>query len=300
MDLWTPGVNLRPSLLAAGTTDRELRRLRRTGAIAAVRPGAYVATEELDGAVAAHLHAARAAAAQLAPGSVLSHVTAALLHGLPLWAAPLDRVHATRARRSGSRRNRHLHLHAAALEPDEVVGSDGLPITALPRTLLDLARSLPFEQALVPVDAALHQHRVTADELRAAAQRAARRAGNTAARQVLAFARPGAASPGETRSRVAVHRAGLPAPVLQKQLYTASGRFLGQVDFWWEELGVVGEFDGRTKYGRTLKPGQDPGEVVFAEKLREDAIRADGHGMARWTWSELRDFAPVARRIRGR
>lgn len=300
MDLWVPGVNLRPSLLAAGTTDRELRRLRRTGDIVPVRPGAYVAAEEIDGAVAAHLHAARAAAAHLAPGSVLSHITAAVLHGLPLWAAPLDRVHATRDRRSGSRRSRYLHLHSAALEPDEVVGREGLLLTSLPRTLLDIARSLPFEQALVPVDAALHQHRVTSEQLREALGRAAHRAGNTAARQVLAFARAGAASPGETRSRVAIHRAGLPPPELQKELHGADGRFLGRVDFWWEELGTAGEFDGRTKYGRDLRPGQDPGDVVFAEKLREDAIRADGHGMARWTWGELRNFGPVARRIRGR
>ena len=107
------------------------------------------------------------------------------------------------------RRNRHLHLHAAALEPDEVVGIDGLLLTSLPRTLLDVARHLPFEQALVPVNAALHQHRVTPEQLGRALERAAHRAGNTAARQVLAFARAGAASPGETRSRLAIHRAGL-------------------------------------------------------------------------------------------
>lgn len=190
MDLWAPGVNLRPSLLAAGTTDRELRRLRRNGDIVSVRPGANVAAEELDGAVAAHLHAACAAAARLGTGSVLSRTTAA------------------------------------------VVGIDGLLLTSLLRTLLDVARHPPFEQALVPVDAALHQHRVTPERPGRALERAAHRAGNTAARQVLAFARAGAASPGETRSRVSIHRAGLPAPVMQHELHTAAGLFLGRVDFW--------------------------------------------------------------------
>ncbi|WP_298800993.1 patatin-like phospholipase family protein [Pseudonocardia sp. 73-21] len=83
MDLRRPGVNLRASLLASGTTDRERRRLRRTGDIVPVRPGAYVAAEELDGAIAAHPHAARAAVAQLVPGSVLNHVTAATRPGAP-------------------------------------------------------------------------------------------------------------------------------------------------------------------------------------------------------------------------
>lgn len=58
-------------------------------------------------------------------------------------------------------------------------------------------------------------------------------------------------------------------------------------------------FDGRMKYGRGLQPGREPGDVVFTEKVREDAIRADDRRMARWTWSELRNFGPVAERIRG-
>jgi hypothetical protein len=52
------------------------------------------------------------------------------------------------------------------------------------------------------------------------------------------------------------------------------------------------------KYGRLLRPGQDPGDVVFAEKVREDAIRADDHGMVRWIWREIAPFDEVERRIR--
>jgi hypothetical protein len=210
----------------------------------------------------------------------------------------LQRVHATRDRRSGARCTPHLHLHAAALEPDEIVSVDGVLVTSMSRTLLDIARCLPFEQALIPVDAALHRHLVTADELARALDRAAHRRGNSAARQVLAFARPGAESPGETRSRVAIHRAGLPRPELQHEIRTASGLFLGQVDFWWEEFGVAGEFDGRVKYGRASMPGQDVGDAVFREKLREDAIRAEIRGMARWIWAELAPFDGVAARLR--
>jgi hypothetical protein len=234
------GLNLRPALLAAGVTDRELRALRRSGRLAAVRPGAY-AVDAPPGAAARHHLAARAALTRTAPGAVLSHVTAALVHGLPLRAVPLDRVHATRARRSGARRSRYLHLHAADLDPDEVVEVDGLPVTSPARTLVDLGRSLPFEQALVPADAALHRHLVDRPGLGAALERAARRRGNSA------FARAGAESPGESRSRLALHRADLPAPQLQHLLTTTGGRALGRVDFWWEGSGVVGEFDGAAK-----------------------------------------------------
>jgi hypothetical protein len=71
-----------------------------------------------------------------------------------------------------------------------------------------------------------------------------------------------------------------------------------EVDFGWPELQTVGEFDGLAKYRRLLKPGQDPAEVVVAEKLREDEIRDLGLRVVRWVWAEIDDFAPVAGRIR--
>jgi hypothetical protein len=33
--------------------------------------------------------------------------------------------------------------------------------------------------------------------------------------------------------------------------------------------------------------GQDPGDAVFAEKRREDAIRDEGWGVVRWVWTDL-------------
>jgi hypothetical protein len=298
MDPFRAGVNLRPTLLTAGVSDRELRLRRRTGEITAVRPGAYVVDGSARDGVAQHRFAMEAAMACLGGGSVISHVSAAVLHELPLWATGLGRVHATRDRRSGARISRLLHLHAASLEADEVVAVDGLLVTSLPRTLVDLARTLPFEQALVPADAALHAQLVTRADLDEALERATGRPGNTVARQVLAFAQPGAANPGETRSRLAIHRAGLPPPVLQHEIRTALGLNLGPADFWWEEFDTVGEFDGHVKYGRRLQAGQDPDDVALAEKLREDVISSDDHGMVRWTWREISPFDEVERRIR--
>jgi hypothetical protein len=46
----------------------------------------------------------------------------------------------------------------------------------------------------------------------------------------------------------------------------------------------VAEFDGRMKYGRLLRPGQEAGDAVFDEKRREDAIPDESWGVVRWTW----------------
>ncbi len=61
------------------------------------------------------------------------------------------------------------------------------------------------------------------------------------------------------------------------------------------------EFDGRVKYGRLLQPGQEPGDAVFQEKLREDALRrATGWAMERATWHDLSRPVDLARRTRRR
>jgi hypothetical protein len=90
-------------------------------------------------------------------------------------------------------------------------------------------------------------------------------------------------------------RARVPTPVLQWEVPTL--QWLGPCDFGWPELRTVGEFDGRFTYGRLLGPGQDPGDVLFAERRREDAIRGAGFSVVRWVWADLDDFDDVVERL---
>jgi hypothetical protein len=290
------GLVLRPALLAAGITDDELRRLRRQRRLTVVRPGVYVPAddERLANQAARHRLAVRATVEKLAPGAVVSHASAAAVHGLTMWDVQLRRIHVTVVRDSGGRRTRLLHVHTAALHPDDVVDVEGLVCTSVARTVVDLARTLPFEQALVIADAARHVHRVSAVELAAAVDRVAGRRGSPDARRVVAAADPRAESPGETRSRIAIARAGLPPPTLQHVVPEIGAR----TDFYWEEFKTVGEFDGKIKYGRALRPGQDLGEVVVAEKRREEALRDIDLQVVRWYWDEIDPFDGVAARLR--
>ncbi len=293
---------MRSRLRAEGFSDHELRRMLRAGELSVLRPGAYVAGPAPDEPSGRHLLRVHAAVAVLSVGAVVSHVSAAVVHGLPVWGLPLDVVHVTRARRrSGGRRGSRVHVHSAPLDPDEIVVVDGIAVTSVARTLVDLARLAPFEQTVVTADSALHRHLVDRPTLDAALERRPRWPGLPAARRALAFADPRSVNPGESRSRVAIARAGLPIPVLQWVVRTAAGLFVGEVDFGWPGLRTVGEFDGRVKYGRDLRPGQDPAEVLYAEKLREEALRGEDLGMVRWGWTDLgARFTPVAHRLRDR
>jgi hypothetical protein len=299
-----PELTIRAHLLAAGFSDRELRGLVRTGRLTPVRRGMYVQSGMPEDVHARHALQIAAAMRELAGDAVVSHLSAAVLHGLRIWGARIDRVHVTRRRRTGGRCGPKVHVHTAALDPSEIVIIAGLPVTSLARTVADLARMLPFEQAVVLADAAtFHKRpdRIEKADLLAVLDQSPRRPGTRAARRAIEFSNGLSESVGESRSRVAIAAAGLPPPVLQWEVHAAAtGRFIGRVDMGWPELQTVGEFDGLVKYGRTLRPGQDIAEVLVAEKLREDALRDEDLGVVRWIWTDLTDFGPTARRLRAR
>jgi hypothetical protein len=291
---------LRRRLLAAGYRDDEVRRMRRRRQAVPLRPGAYLTADDPRVRLPEDRHRAlvHAAIEQLGSDAVVSRVSAAVLHGLDVWAVPLGRVHLSRPGDGGGRRSCHLHRHVERLDAEQVVLVDGIAVTSVAETVCALARTEPFEQAVVVADSALHRRRVTPDELDAAVERAAGRPGVGAAARVVAFADRRSESPGESRSRVAMHRLGLPPPVLQLPMRSARGEPLGRADFGWPDRGAVGEFDGLVKYGRLVRPGGSAADVVVAEKRREDAARDAGLRFVRWTWDELAPFDRVATRLR--
>jgi hypothetical protein len=284
----------RSLLLASGLTSPEVQRLVARGDLVRVRRGAYI-EDRITDPRAVHRIQAIAAAHDLASGAVLSHVSAAVVHGLPIWALDLDRVTVTRSRRSGGRVDPRLHTYTATITPPEVDSVEGVAVTSVARTVVDLARIASFESSVVLTDSALGGGLVTQDDLAAALARATRWPGVPKARRVVAFADERAESVGESRSRIAIHRAGLPAPVPQWPIYETRGLLIARSDFGWPEHGLVGEFDGRVKYDGLLRPGQTPADAVFEEKRREDAIRATGLMVVRWTWDEIPSFTAKLR-----
>jgi len=292
------GLLLRRDAVTSGISDGELERLTRAGQLHRLRRGAYVDSVLPATQAERHRQLIRATLAGLRRPAVVSHQSAAVLHGLPLWDVPLHRVHVTRRPRAWNDTSAVLCCHVARLRDDEVMDVDGVPVTDPMRTALDLARSLPHEAAVVALDAALHSEVLSHDLLRARLFDIAGTPGSRSASRAVAAADGRSESVGESRSRVVLQRWKLPPSALQFAIRSEGGLLVARTDFAWETDRLVGEFDGRIKYGRLLRPGQDPGDAVLEEKLREDAIRDEGWNVVRWVWADLRRPDRLAARVR--
>lgn len=285
----------------------ELRRRRTSGELVPVLPGAYVPAEVL-GTIhrdERHLLVVRAAALTARTMLVFSHHSAAAPWRLPMIGPAPHRAHVTVPPQQGGRSTRSLSRHAS-WRPVEAVVIDGLTVTSLARTVVDLAAVLPFEATVVAADAALRRTefplkgvpRSTVTKTTLVEEHALLplRHGSARAARAIGFADGRAQLPGESLSRVSMLRAGLPAPILQQKLRGASGKEYF-VDFWWPASNVIGEFDGEAKYSDPVYlAGRTPQRAAYEEKLREDDLRLAGYGMCRWDWATARD--PRALRIR--
>lgn len=285
-------VKLSKNLASQGYTYPEIAQLARKAELVRVRRGAYVAAPEqsLDPRVA-HLQLLEATVGQSSAESVVSHASAAVLHGLPIGNDQLARVHLTRNRQGNGKVRRYVQVHGMVLASDEVVEVGGFQVTSLARTVLDLSCALPPLLAVPVGDAALRVG-LSADELVGRLAACGPRRGLTQARRTAALLDARSESPGESMSRVVFAEHGIPMPTPQFEVFDGQGRFVARSDFGWEEQRTLGEFDGKKKYGQLLlRPGQSPEDALFEEKQREDRLRDLGWQVVRWIWADL--FAPA-------
>ena len=112
---------LTADLLRRGFSADELDRLRRSGQLQRVRRGAYVRSSPERLAANRHRSLVEAALTQFRTDAVVSHVSAAVLHGLPVRPEALGRVHLTRTRRGGGRVRAGVEVHTSTLAADDIV-----------------------------------------------------------------------------------------------------------------------------------------------------------------------------------
>lgn len=283
------GTFFRREAVRLGHEDRELALAVRRGVLVRVRYGAYAFAETWAALDDARRNAVRARSViRAAPGELAaSHHSACALHGMNLWAVPLDVAHVTRLDGAAGRREHDVVHHEGVCLDGDLTSVDGVPVTVPARAALESALLTDVQRGLVVADAGLRLGLFSEDDLHA--QHDLMRAWPASRHLTLVtrLADGRSESVGETRTRHLLWQQNVPAPQLQYRIW-AGRRLVGRTDFAWPELGLLGEFDGMVKYGRLLKPHEDPADAVVREKRREDELRElTGWRMIRFVWADL-------------
>jgi hypothetical protein len=285
---------------------RDIRR----GALVPVTRGVYrhttaVTRDEHRAAEDAALARVRAAHLVAAEPPVFAALSAAAIWGLPVIGPWPERVQTASAQANGGRSNVHV-TRSIVGHPVRCVTVDGLSVTTLARTVIDVGRTSSFETAVVIADAALRgaaggahgarRRAVSITALWAELARLGSAPGVAKCGRVLSFANAKAASPGESLSRVTMLKLGLSEPILQHDFFDREGRMA--VDFWWPDFRVIGEFDGAGKYLREeFSGGKSTAELLLDEKAREDRLRALDTTVVRWGWAQASSRSKLWERL---
>jgi len=270
-------------LNAGGVPDAKIRRLVRRGVLVPVERGAYVRAGDVARGPAGE-HALRVAAvlAVARPGPAGSHRSAAIIHGLDLlerWQ-PGGLIALTRPPGLGSGTGRPgVHVHVAELPGGHVIVRNGIRVTSVARTVVDLARTSPFTDGVVVADSALRTGQTSKDELLSVAAACAKWPGIQRARLVVDFCDGKSESVLESISRVAFRDHGLPAPELQACVGGDEDGVVGRADFLWRRYGTIGEADGALKYADTRR--------AISQLRRDAALRRAGFQVVHFTWDEI-------------
>ncbi|GAA1252200.1 hypothetical protein [Oryzihumus leptocrescens] len=250
--------------------------------------------------------AARLASASMARArahhadKVLSHLSAASIHGYDLPLAPGTATWLT-VDHGGNRPRRapDVIVERASLAPEDVVefGRPVLAVTSPARTVADCLRHLRLADAVALGDSALRSDPDLAASVHEVLARQRGWPGGRTARTAYRLLDGRRETWLESWSFARLWQLGVELPEPQVTVLDEWGRFVARVDAMWRAWGVVGEADGRMKYGlgpagadlaarSGLREAFSAG-AVFAEKRREDRLRDLGLEVVRWTLDDL-------------
>ena len=228
------------------------------------------------------------AATRLHQHGVVSGLSAAVLHGLPLLRTRIPaKLHVTRSYNGTN--SPWVQARRSKLGDDDVVEVSGVRVTSIRRTIEDLATELPTHELLAAADGGLAQG-ASLDGI------SRRYRGRRMLAWIEQHANARAESFGESWSRCVFIEHSVPVTNVQATVRDDEGAFVARVDF--AAGGVIGEFDGKAKYTRFLSPGESAADAVMREKRREQVLQDLGYRVVRWDWSALQQPEILAQRMR--
>lgn len=211
-------------------------------------------------------------------GAVLSHRSAAGLWGLlqPRWS-PVEVTNCRgRAGRDG------ILLHHSPVAKDEREVEAGIPVTSLPRTLLDLAEVVDEQRLARAFEEADRLKLLRIPQMEQICAGAGRRKGTVALRRLIAAAREPVTTRSPLENRFAEfcreHLADLPAPLTNISILDH------EVDAYWSPQRLVVEMDSWEFHGHRAGFERD--------RARDAAMQTAGYRVLRLTHRQLQTEAP--------
>jgi hypothetical protein len=209
------------------------------------------------------------------PGAALSHLDAAVLWRI--YQSTGTRIHVVG---TSNRQVKGLWIHRARrLDREDVTVHEGIRVTTVARTLVDLTDLLPRDRLLRAMREAEYLRLLDLDSLNAVVERSRGRRNLKSLKHALTHHREGQVVRGELEHRFLelVDRAGLPPPETNVRVRTRTRTYT--VDCLWRTARVAVELDGRAAHARTASFEED--------RARDAALSAIGLRPLRYTWRRV-------------
>jgi very-short-patch-repair endonuclease len=256
------GVVTRAELMEAGVTRRQIVHRLRMGSLIAVFRGVYRVRHRAPSLEARYMAAVKAGG----KGAVLSGHAAGHLFGLIKGTAPPPEVSAPRKRRI-----KGVKVRRRRLDLRDTTVWRGIPVTTVPRTLVDLSSLLSLDELSRAFHEASVRYRITPDQVEAALK--GRVPGADRLRRVLRGDAHVTLSELEKRFLKLLRDHGLPMPKTNRP---AGGRY---VDCRWPEYRLTVELDSY-RYHNTRHAWE-------RDRRREREAYARGDQFRRFTYGDV-------------
>jgi hypothetical protein len=271
------GVVTRGQLIAAGVTRAEIEHRRSSGALLTQHPGVYRVGHEAPSLEARYL----AAVLACGEGAVLSGRAAAYLYGLVKGPVPQPQVTVINKRRvRGVKTHQTRHM-----DRRDVSHHRGIPITTVPRTLVDIAAdSKPDDLGRACHEAGV-RYGTTPRQVDEVLERRPNAPGSKTLRRIVHGDEPITLSSLEKRFHTLLRDNCLPLPSMNQRV---GGR---RVDCRWTHPPLTVELDGY-RYHRSRHAWEQ-------DRRREREARGRGDEFRRYTYGDVyEDPGPMLAELR--
>lgn len=160
-------------------------------------------------------------------------------------------------------------------------------VTTPLRTVRDIGGDADPVESVVGVELALRAGLVALSDLASDVEQQRGTKGVKRLRRALRLADAHSESPMETRLRLQLLEARLPAPCVQVELHDATGGFLGRADLYYPDRRLVIEYDGENHKDR-----------LVSDLRRQNALVNAGYHVLRFTAADLRNARAVPEEVR--